>query len=53
MDLKVAVAVCATAVTALNLYLNGDGISIAALFGLFGTLLGYGIAKGVQNGQAS
>lgn len=40
MMLKCVVGVCATAVTLLKIYIDGDGLAIAALFGLFGTLLG-------------
>jgi len=43
--IKEIAIVCATTVTALNIYLNGDGISIAALFGLIGTLVGTEIGK--------
>jgi hypothetical protein len=49
MDLKIVIAVCATVITAVNLLKNGDGISIAALFGLYGTLLGYGIGKSKES----
>jgi hypothetical protein len=44
--LKEIVAVCATAITALQLYLHGDGQTITALFTLYGALFGvdvYGV----------
>lgn len=45
--LKGIIAACATAVTMLKIYIDGDGMAIAALFGLYGVLLGVQIQKGV------
>jgi hypothetical protein len=38
--LKEMIALCATAITALQLYLYGDGQTITALFTLYGALFG-------------
>ena len=45
MDSKDAVACVAigagTAVTITNIVINGDGMSVAALFGMIGTIVGF------------
>ena len=39
--LKEIIAICATAITALKIYLEGDGSTIIALFTLYGALFGW------------
>lgn len=43
--LKVAIVACATAVTIVKLYIDGDGVTLTALFTLYGTLVGVEVAK--------
>lgn len=38
--LKLLVVGCATAITAFKLYLDGDGLTLTALFTLYGAILG-------------
>jgi len=48
-DTIAAIAICAaTAVTCVNLLKNGDGISIAALFGLIGSIVGFSFGRKTQ-----
>ena len=39
--LKELIAVCATIITGLKLYLEGDGQTLVALFTLYGALFGW------------
>lgn len=43
--LKIVIAAGATLVTCFKIYVDGDGMAIAALFTLYGTLLGVEIGK--------
>jgi len=39
--LKEIIAICATCITGLKLYLEGDGSTLIALFTLYGALFGW------------
>jgi len=46
--LKEIIAICATAITALKLYLEGDGSTLIALFTLYGALFGWDMKAVVE-----
>lgn len=46
--LKELIAICATAITGLKLYLEGDGSTLIALFTLYGALFGWEMKQVTQ-----
>jgi Ni,Fe-hydrogenase I cytochrome b subunit len=46
--LKEIIAVCATIITGLKLYLEGDGTTLVALFTLYGALFGWDMGSITQ-----
>lgn len=49
--LKEIVAVCATLITGLKLWLEGDGQTLVALFTLYGALFGYDMKTVVEKAK--
>jgi len=49
--LKELIVGCATAVALVQLYLYGDGTVMAALFTLYGSILGVEVGKFAENRQ--
>jgi hypothetical protein len=50
--LREIIAICATAITGLLIYYNGDGVTLTALFTLYGALLGVEITKTIMETAA-